>query len=332
MCSRRFLAALAAALLALVYSGCGDDKKESAGSSTPAKADEKAAVSPSGAQMAPAGNGEMIDVSLVSPDDFAAVVIYPRRIAQSLPVAEVLKEETIAASIKKFGIDPGEVQQIIVLFSMGEEQPGNPEPTPIIITRFTHDVDAKEVLTKLQAASALPEPAAVKETEVGGKRCFAVGPTNDRLAYAPNTSTIVMTTREKMGRVVSAAQPRGPLLERLKKAEAGNDILVAVEPGAIPNLDTIIDAAKKGSKGSPVDMDVVKTLQGATASFSLTAPSLLRVVVDAKDADASGKVEKSLQQVWTRAAAGLTMARLGIPKEMKAAYAPLVLCHSLILG
>ena len=83
---------------------------------------------------------------------FAAIVIHPRRIAQSPLVAELLKDETIAGAIKKFGIDPSEVEEIVVLISMDEKQPGQPEPVPVMITRFTHDVDAKEVLTKLQAA------------------------------------------------------------------------------------------------------------------------------------------------------------------------------------
>ena len=71
-----------------------------------------------------------IDVSLVTPDDFAAIVIHPRRIAQSPLVAEQLKDETIAAAIKKFGIDPSEVEQIVVLVSMGETRPATPSRFP----------------------------------------------------------------------------------------------------------------------------------------------------------------------------------------------------------
>ena len=85
-----------------------------------------------------------IDVSLVAPTDFLAIVIHPRRIAQSPLVAEHLKDEMIAeAIIKNFGIDPSEVERIVVLISVGKDRSGRPEPLPVVIVRFTHNVDAK---------------------------------------------------------------------------------------------------------------------------------------------------------------------------------------------
>ena len=78
-------------------------------------------------------------------------MIHPRQIAESPLVAAQLKDATIAEAIKKFGIDPREVEQILVMSRM-EELGGRPEPVPVIIAHFTHDVDAKEILSKLQAA------------------------------------------------------------------------------------------------------------------------------------------------------------------------------------
>ena len=74
--------------------------------------------------------GPAIDVSLVTPDDFAAIVIHPRRIAQSPLVAEQLKNEMIAGAIKKFGIDPSEVEEIVVLISIGEMRRASPSRFP----------------------------------------------------------------------------------------------------------------------------------------------------------------------------------------------------------
>ena len=164
-CSR-FLAALTAAMLLVVYSGCGgEDKKDSSstgsGGTTQAKPGENSAEQPSrqvprAVRMLPPRSGVWKRGRLIFrwslPSDFAAIVIHPRRIAQSPLVAEQLKDEKIAEAIKKFGIDPSEVEQIVVLRQHGREELGRPEPIPVIITRFTHDVDAKEVLTKLQAA------------------------------------------------------------------------------------------------------------------------------------------------------------------------------------
>ena len=201
---RRSFAALTTAVLLVVSSGCGGENKKDSSSTG------------SGGQGAAANKGP-IDVSLVTPDDFAAIVIHPRRIAQSPLVAELLKDETIAAAIKKFGIDPSEVEQIVVLLRMVAIRPGQREPIPVTIVRFTHDVDAKEVLTKLQAAGPHgPEP--IQEVKVGGKTCFDLGGPDAPMAYAPSKNTIVLTCkRESWPTVVSAAEPKGPLLERLKR-------------------------------------------------------------------------------------------------------------------
>ena len=216
-CSR-ILVALTAAMLLVVYSGCGKKDKGA------------------------------IDVSLVTPDHFAAIVIHPRRLAESPLVAEKLKDEKIAEAIKKFGLDPSEVEQIVLLLSMNEKQPGDSEPIPVMITRFTHDVDIKEVLTKMQAASAKKESKPIQEVTVAGKTCFDLGgEKNAGLAYAPSKNTIVLTVKENMEKVLAVTGPKGPLYERLKKASTDNDLIVAVELEKYPGLDKQIDAAKAGA-------------------------------------------------------------------------------------
>ena len=169
----------------------------------------------SGDQGAAANKGP-IDLSLVTPDDFAAIVIRPRRIAQSPLVAELLKDETITERIKKFGIDPSEVEQIVVLLRMVAIQPGQREQMPVTIVRFTHDVDARDVLTKVQAAGP-PGAEPIREVKVGGKTCFDLGGPDAPMAYAPSKNSIVLTSKESLAAVVSAAEPKGPLLEPCKR-------------------------------------------------------------------------------------------------------------------
>ena len=270
--------------------------------------------------------GPAIDVSLVTPDDFAAIVIHPQRIAQSPLVAESLKDPTIAGAIKKFGIDPSEVEQIVVLIGLGKDRSKRLEPIAVTILGFTHEVDAKEVLTKLQAAMTPRGAEPVREVNVAGKTCLEIGPARDALlAYAPSKGTIVLTTKENMKTVLAVAEPKGPLLERLKKADAGHDIIVALAPDAFPNFDTIMEAAK--ASAPPLVgtyLDAAKTVRGATATGSLTGPRLLRVVLDAKDAEAAGNIEELLQQALRMASGGLALAKQGIPKEMRATLDPLV--------
>ena len=152
MHSSRFLAVCSAALLFVVRSGCGSpDTPDSTTASSAATTQAKAVEKTSSGQAASADNWANA-VSLVAPDDFAAVVIHPRRIAQSPLVAVLLQNETVGAEIKRIGIDPSEAEQLVVLFRV-DKQPGHPDPVPVLVARFTHDVDAKEVLARMRAAS-----------------------------------------------------------------------------------------------------------------------------------------------------------------------------------
>ncbi|MGA2257985.1 MAG: DUF1559 domain-containing protein [Thermoguttaceae bacterium] len=273
---------------------------------------------------APASDpGPAIDVSLATPDDFAAVVIHPRQIAQSPLVAESLKDEMIAGAIKKFGIDPSEVEQIVVLFRMVEQLPGHPKPSPIGIVHFTHDVNAKGIMAKFQAAEGSPGPHRIKEVQIGGKTCLDSG--GILITFAPNKNTLIEAPRQIMEKVISGAEPNGPVAERLKKADATQDVLVVLAPEAFPDLDKMFDLAKKGVPPLVVNyLDAAKTVRGATAMFSLTGPRLLRVVLDAKDAEAAGNVEELLQQALRMASGGLALAKQSIPKEMRTTLDPLV--------
>ena len=302
-CSR-FLVALTATSMLVVSVGCGGGGNKDARS----MADKSA-----------------IDVSLVTPDDFAAIVLYPRRIAQSPLLAEQLKDQAIAEAIKKFGIDPGEVEQIVVLLSVDEKHPKNRESIPVLITRFTHDVDAKEVLNKWQAAMAPRGPLPITEIQVGGKTCLDLGAGDAPLAYVPSRNTIVLTTRENMEKVVNVTELKGPLWERLQKAPADNEMIIAVESAALPDFDKIIDAAKDGATPPLVTyLEAAKKLRGGTATVNLTAPALLRLVLDAKDAEAAGNVEELLQQGVRMARGGLDLAKQAMPKELQSTFGPLL--------
>ncbi len=264
-----------------------------------------------------------IDVSLVTPDDFAAIVIHPRRIAQSELLADLLKDDMVAGAIQKFGIHPSEVEQIVVLVRMVESQPGYPQPLPTIIAHFTRDVDAKEVLGKFQALEGSPGPHLIKEVKVGGKTCLDPG--GMLMAYSLNKNTMVFAPRQSMQKAVSAADPKGPLLERLKKAEADNDVIFALAPEALPNLEKIIETAKKHAPPLlAAYLDAAKTVQGGTTTCSLTGPQLLRLVLDTKDAEAAANVEDLLQQALRMASGGLMLAKQSMPKEMRTTFGPVV--------
>jgi hypothetical protein len=338
-CSRLF-AVLIAAMLLVVYSGCGGEGKKDAsfsdtGAKAQAKSGEKTGERSAGKTAETASLGtqavseEMgtlattgaVSVPLFTPDHFAAVVIHPRRIAQSPLVAEQLQDAAIAGEIKRFGVDPNDVEELVILFSMNGRPAGHSDPVAVVIARFNYDVVAKEVLAKLQAAGSSSPPPPITEINVGGKICLDLGPGDAPMAYLPNRNTIVLTSKENMGKMVSVTEPKGPLWQRLKKVESGNDIIVAMESSAYPDFDKSIDEAKKGA---PLNLDAAKGLRGGTATLNLAAPALLRMVLDSEDAESAGRLEELLQQALRMAGGGLTMAKQSMPKEAQAAMGPLM--------
>ncbi len=71
-------------------------------------------------------------------------------------------------------------------------------------------------------------------------------------------------------------------------------------------------------------LDAAKTVKGGTLTVNLTAPSLLRMVLDAKDAEAADNVQELLDQALRMASGGLVVAKQSIPKEMQKTYGPVV--------
>jgi hypothetical protein len=331
MRSSRFLAVLTAAMLLVVYSGCGGEEKKDtsstgSGGATQPKAGEKGAASSTGRPAASADKVP-IEVSIAAPDHYAAIVINPRRLAASPLVAEQLKTEKVAEAIKTFGIDPSEVEQIVVLLSMRKTQRGLPEPVAVITARFTHDVDARQVAAKLEAAGALghdapgpkgPEPA--KEVQVGGKTCFTAAP--GWLACTLGKNTIVLAPGENMEKTLALSASKGPLYERLKAVDTDNDLIVVAEIEQIPDLDKQIDALGKGAPQTVKNyLDAVKTLRGVTLGLNLTGDSLLQIVLEAKDVPAAENVQGLLKDGVTLLGALLAGAEQSASKETKAKFA-----------
>ena len=343
MRSSRFLAALTAAMLFVLYAGCGEEKKDSgstgSGRVTQGKNSAKAGsntddrpagqtASASGGHATSAEKGS-IDASLATPDNVAAIVVNPRRLAASPLVAEQLKKDMVAQAIKKFGIDPSEVEQIVVLVSMGELRPGNPEPFPVITFRFTHDVDAKEVLTKAAAAMAGPNgPQPIKEVRTGDKTCFDLGPGDTALVCALSKNTLVLTRKgpkvatEFMEKALAVTEPKGSLYERLKKANADNDLIAVVEMEKIPDLEKQIDAAKKDAPQMLHNyLEGAKTLRCVTLGLDLAGDPLLQIVLESKDAAGAETVEDLLKDGKKALDGGLAALRQSASKETKAEFA-----------
>lgn len=156
----------------------------------------------------------------------AAIVLHPRRLASAPLVAEELKKESAAATIKDLGIGPSEVDEIVVLVDMGKTQ----RPAPrIAYVRFTRDVEIEDLLNRFYSLpkikEALPkndEKPFAKET-IDGKTCYSLAGVNSPIAYAPDKKTIVFADRESLASVLAGTPSQGPLYEHLEQIDAASD-------------------------------------------------------------------------------------------------------------
>ena len=231
-------------------------------------------------------------------------------------MADKLKDEKVAGAIRSFGIDPRDIEQIVVPIGLEENQSGPPKLTAFLITRFTHDVDAKDVLRKL----GVNDP--IDEVQFAGKTCLDLGAGHNGLAYVPSKDTIVLASKENMGKVLAAANPSGPLYERFKNAAAEKDLVAVADFEKRPGLEKQIDALKKESPPVLQDyLEAVKTLRQGSIALDLTGDSLLQIVLDAKDAAAADAVEGLFQDGKKMLGGLLAGSKQNASKEARTEYA-----------
>lgn len=303
------LAALTAAML-LVHSGCGGGDKKESGATGPDGTSQAKAI-----ESTVLGGKPAIDISYVLPDHFAAIIINPRRIAAAPLVAEQLKDEKIAEKVKEFGLEPSEVEQVAYLLSMGEAFPGGrTEPIPTMVVHFNREVDARQVLGKLQHYGPAKE---IEETQVAGRKCFDLKSGIGFFGYSPNPTTVIVAQKGLLEKLFGGGDPKSMLAERLRKADADNDVIVVLSPGNVSNLDKLIAQMQLGPYA-----DVVKGIQGGEMALNLKGESLAKLGLDAKDAAAADAVEKVLKDGLKMAGAGLAFGKLSMPPEMKQGFAP----------
>jgi len=270
-----------------------------------------------------------IDISYIRPDHFVAVVLHPKRIAALPQVAPQFNDPQVADAIKQLGIDPREIEQLTIFWSMNKVELGGRvrlgEPTPIVVAQFTRAVSARDILVKLEHAAQPNTVRAIVELPIGDKTCYQVKD-SDQYIYQPASTTVVAAfNRYDIEKVVAGGGPSGPLLERIETAQADSDVLLVFTTDARGGLKELLDAASAGAPEIVRNyLSAAKTLHGGTLAVSLSGQALLRLRLDAKNAEAADNAEDLLRQLLRMAAGGVAMARQSLPPEARGKLAPLL--------
>jgi len=175
------------------------------------------------------GNGGEEDAN-AQPQDFgyltetaaAAAIAHPARVLTD-PQLEMLPIEVISAAGKKeLGIDPVEVEQVLVM----AEPPGPAGPPQIgVVVRFTKPYAMDEVLPTLREDTV--------EAELDGKPYRRAASPMALSIYAPDDRTLLVASDDLLHRMVAGkGQPAGGLTAKLLAEAADHDLaaVLSVEP------------------------------------------------------------------------------------------------------
>jgi hypothetical protein len=236
----------------------------------------------------PADNG--LDVHFV-PSEFAAAAVINGRVVKSPVVRAALPEEVITLASQDLGIDPLKVERAVVL---AEPTPGgNVAFFPGGIIRFREPVDGKAVLGKVLKES--------QEASADGK--WYLHSKTETMAGVPiaghvaDDKTILLAPEPTLKKML-AAKGDGPLARQLRQVDLNSDVAAVFVMEPVRELAK--EAAKEARGELPPDFAEVATLpdrvKAAVLALNLSGEPLLKLTVEAENAESADVLEKLLGQ------------------------------------
>jgi len=159
------------------------------------------------------------DLRYVTPRAVAAVVVHPRRVLTA-PESELMPVEVIAAyAQKEFGLDPTQMERILLV----TEMPAGWPPEPLVVLRFTGPVQEDQILTPLKAGTVKDQLEGQTYYRPRGTERFGI--------YLPDSRTVVLGSDELIRRTAkSGTLPEpGKVGQILRSMAPLPDVGVAVD-------------------------------------------------------------------------------------------------------
>jgi hypothetical protein len=267
------------------------------------------------------GNG--LDVSLVTDDYFAAVVVHPARLVKSPMVAAFLKQPMFAGQIEQIGVAPEEVERLMVLVpSPGADVGPEPDAQTIVI-RMSQPVDFKERLSRFLANAAGFDGELIEKT-IEGKTCYTPDERVEVVACVFDERTLVLTSDNLLLGMLSKDSKPGPLADRLRQVDLEADVIATATFAPVRDLIRAATAQFGGELPPPLAIaaGMADKFTGATVSLDLSGDRLLAVVADATDEKTSAELEKQLNGMVELGKMMLQGAKGEMPQEVQQAMAP----------
>ncbi len=245
-----------------------------------------------------AAPAEATGLSFVSDEFFAAVVLHPARIAKSSLVKSLLEMEPVRAEMKRVGLQPADVERLMVLLPASDaERMGPGFGSGAIVVRLVEPFDIKERLTELRSAMMPGFGGELAEKTIQGKTCYQISPPMPVVAFAVDEQTMVLTDEETASSMLSPERKQGPLAQRLEQVDMDNDAVAVITLD--PVRDLVRRRVEQGKENLPPPLaglaELPDMLAALTLSVDLSGDTLLKAVVEATDAESATKVQELLK-------------------------------------
>ncbi|MBI2826400.1 MAG: DUF1559 domain-containing protein [Planctomycetia bacterium] len=232
---------------------------------------------------------EPLDLSYISSDAVAAVVLAPRRVLTS-PDLEMLPIEVLVAAGKEyFGIDPTEIEQAIGILSLTGIAQG--EPGVGAILRFAKPYDRDAVVARLGQAA--------RETTYAGKKYWQATMPGGISFHMPGDRTLVLATDAQMRNMLFAEAEKvdTQLIKLLKQVDTSKSAVAVLDFAKVRPL-VMLGLQNLPPLPEPFQpfLKVPELVKWIEVSLDLQGGMRLEVTISANDAAAAAELKKLAEQ------------------------------------
>lgn len=173
---------------------------------------------PAASQPSAAGGKSAVDLGYVTPETLAAVLLHPRRVLTA-PENEMLPIEVIsAAGIKELGVDPLDIEQLLVIAEPPQEGP----PQVAAVLRLAKPLAQAEVFAPLWEQTA--------EAELDGKKYRQAQNPLALSIFRPDERTLILAHDPLLRKLLRqhAQPPAGEMSQVLSRIPDPPDVLAVL--------------------------------------------------------------------------------------------------------
>jgi len=230
---------------------------------------------------APATDAEKLDLSYVTPEAVLAAVARPRRVLTA-PEMEMLPIEVFSAAGKKeLGIDPLDVEQVMVIV----EPPKGSPPAVGAVIRFSRPYQLEGVMMRLAASTV--------EAELEGTP-YRQGQGPMPSLYMPDDRTLLVAHDSLLRKMVAnrKAPAEGPLSKLLAATDTSSDLV------ALATIEPVREMLSAALAAAPVPPPleglkrVPELLTAAKLQLDVTGTVALSLTLLARDEPAAEELEE----------------------------------------